>query len=65
MQIDLEANPAGLGHADQEVPKELKNPIHLKTSGSNLQPKERRCAYAREIEFIILRSQTGTAVGAK
>src|ERR1700733_612954 len=31
VQIDLEANPAGLLGPDQGTPKELKNPIHLKT----------------------------------
>ena len=31
VQIDLVANPAGLGSPDQATPKELKNPIHLKT----------------------------------
>src|ERR1700680_2431837 len=31
VQIDLEANPAGLTGPDQGTPKELKNPIHLKT----------------------------------
>ena len=31
VQIDLVANPAGLASADQATPKELKNPIHLKT----------------------------------
>jgi lipopolysaccharide export system protein LptA len=31
VQIDLEANPAGLSGPDQGTPKELKNPIHLKT----------------------------------
>ena len=30
-QIDLVANPAGLASPDQSTPKELKNPIHLKT----------------------------------
>jgi lipopolysaccharide export system protein LptA len=32
VQIDLVANPAGLASPDQSTPKELKNPIHLKTS---------------------------------
>ena len=32
VQIDLEANPSGETQPDQSVPKELKNPIHLKTS---------------------------------
>src|SRR6202162_2195102 len=31
VQIDLEANPAGLAGPDQGTPKELKNPIHMKT----------------------------------
>jgi lipopolysaccharide export system protein LptA len=33
VQIDLQANPSGEAEPDQSVPKELKNPIHLKTSG--------------------------------
>jgi lipopolysaccharide export system protein LptA len=32
VQIDLQANPAGEAEPDQSAPKELKNPIHLKTS---------------------------------
>ena len=31
VQIDLEANPSGLTGPDQGTPRELKNPIHLKT----------------------------------
>ena len=31
VSIDLVANPAGLTSPDQSTPKELKNPIHLKT----------------------------------
>ena len=31
VQIDLIANPAGLESPDQSTPKELRNPIHLKT----------------------------------
>ncbi len=31
VQIDLVANPAGLASPDQATPKEIKNPIHLKT----------------------------------
>ena len=31
VQIDLEANPAGQTGPDQGTPRELKNPIHLKT----------------------------------
>jgi lipopolysaccharide export system protein LptA len=32
VEIELEANPSGGSAPDQSVPKELKNPIHLKTS---------------------------------
>jgi|SRR5271166_1876842 len=32
VQIDLEANPTGVTSPDQATPKELKNPIHLRTS---------------------------------
>jgi lipopolysaccharide export system protein LptA len=32
VQIDLQANPTGVTAPDQATPKELKNPIHLKTS---------------------------------
>ena len=32
VQIDLQANPSGVGAPDQAAPKELKNPIHLTTS---------------------------------
>ena len=39
VQIDLEANPTGLTGPDQGTPKELKNPIHLKTREPGLQPK--------------------------
>src|SRR5207248_4312094 len=33
VSIDLQSNPEGVQHPDQAMPKELKNPIHLKTSG--------------------------------
>ncbi|HTU41324.1 MAG TPA: LptA/OstA family protein [Candidatus Aquilonibacter sp.] len=32
VQIDLQANPSGEAEPDQSTPKELKDPIHLKTS---------------------------------
>src|SRR5579863_2147224 len=33
VQIDLQSNPAGVLNPDQSPPTNLKNPIHLKTSG--------------------------------
>src|SRR5579864_4810620 len=32
VSIDLEANPQGLTNPDQSAPKELKNPIHVRTT---------------------------------
>src|SRR6266566_4814041 len=63
VQIDLEANPEGLGHADQAVPRELKNPIHLKTSGLVFNQKTGDAHTPEKIEFSIPQA-TGTAVGA-
>src|SRR5205807_383243 len=45
VQIDLEANPQGLAKPDQAVPKELKDPIHLKTTGLTFNQKTRRRPY--------------------
>ncbi len=42
VQIDLVANSAGLATPDQSTPKELKNPIHLKTRVCSLQETSRR-----------------------
>src|SRR5512146_2925046 len=39
VNIDLQANTVGPTQPDQQVPKELKNPIHLKTSALGLNQK--------------------------
>ena len=53
VQIDLEANPAGLAGSDQSTPKELKNPIHLKTSGLVFNQKTQNAHTDQEVEFRI------------
>jgi len=63
VQIDLEANPEGLGHADQAVPRELKNPIHLKTSGLVFNQKTGDAHTQEKVEFRIPQA-SGTAEGA-
>ena len=63
VQIDLEANPEGLMHADQAVPKELKNPIHLKTSGLVFNQNTGDAHASGKVEFTIPQA-TGTAMGA-
>jgi len=63
VQIDLEANPAGIVNPDQTVPRELKNPIHLKTSGLVFNQKSGDAQTNEKVEFRIPQAQ-GTAIGA-
>ena len=63
VQIDLQANPEGLAHADQALPKELKNPIHLKTSGLVFNQKTGNAYTKQKIEFRIPQAE-GSAMGA-
>jgi lipopolysaccharide export system protein LptA len=62
VQIDLEANPAGLEKPDQAPPKELKNPIHLKTTGLVFNQKTGNAHTDQKVEFSISQA-TGSAVG--
>ncbi|MBZ5704500.1 MAG: LPS export ABC transporter periplasmic protein LptC [Acidobacteriia bacterium] len=62
VQIDLEANPAGLTSPDQAPPKELKNPIHLKTSGLVFNQKTGNAYTKEKVEFRIPQAN-GSAVG--
>jgi lipopolysaccharide export system protein LptA len=62
VQIDLEANPEGLTSPDQTPPKELKNPIHLKTSGLVFNQKSGD-AYTKEKAEFRIPEANGTAVG--
>lgn len=63
VQIDLEANPAGILSPDQSVPQELKNPIHLKTSGLVFNQKTGDGYTMQKVEFQIPQA-SGSAVGA-
>jgi lipopolysaccharide export system protein LptA len=63
VQIDLEANPAGIASPDQSVPEELKNPIHLKTSGLVFNQKTGDGYTTQKVEFQIPQA-SGSAVGA-
>jgi len=62
VQIDLVANPAGLGSPDQSTPKELKNPIHLKTRDLVFNKDTGNAATAARVEFRTPQA-TGWAVG--
>ena len=62
VQIDLVANPAGLGSPDQSTPKELKNPIHLKTRDLVFNKNTGNALTAARVEFRTPQA-TGWAVG--
>ncbi|MBV9607988.1 MAG: LPS export ABC transporter periplasmic protein LptC [Acidobacteria bacterium] len=63
VQIDLEGNGQGLARPDQAVPPELKNPIHVKTSGLQFNQKTGMARTDEDIEFRIPQA-TGSATGA-
>lgn len=63
VEIDLEANSEGPVRPDQSPPRELKNPIHLKTSGLVFNQKTGFAATRERIEFHLPRA-SGSAVGA-
>ena len=62
VQIDLVANPTGLASPDQSTPKELKNPIHLKTRDLVFNKDTGNAVTAARVEFRTPQA-TGWAVG--
>jgi len=64
VQIDLVANPAGLASPDQSIPKELKNPIHLKTRDLVFNKENGNATTEARVEFRTPQA-TGWAVGVK
>ncbi len=64
VQIDLVSNPEGLASQDQATPKELKNPIHLKTHDLVFNKNSGNAMTAARVEFQIPQA-TGWAVGVQ
>ncbi len=64
VQIDLVANPAGLTSPDQSMPKELKNPIHLKTRDLVFNKNTGNASTNARVEFRTPQA-SGWAVGIK
>ena len=62
--IDLESNPQGILNPDQTTPKELKNPIHLKTTYLVFNVKSGDAWTAAAVEFRVPQA-SGSAVGAR
>jgi lipopolysaccharide export system protein LptA len=64
VQIDLVANPAGLVSPDQSTPKELKNPIHLKTRDLIFNRESGNAWTDARVEFRTPQA-AGSAVGVR
>ena len=64
VQIDLVGNPAGLTSPDQSTPKELKNPIHLKTRDLVFNKDSGNASTDARVEFETAQA-SGWAVGVK
>ncbi|HEV2399978.1 MAG TPA: LPS export ABC transporter periplasmic protein LptC [Candidatus Sulfotelmatobacter sp.] len=64
VSIDLVSNPAGLASPDQSTPKELKNPIHLKTRDLVFNKNTGNASTTTRVEFRSPQA-SGWAVGAK
>ena len=62
VQIDLVSNPTGVASPDQATPKELKNPIHLKTRDLVFNKDSGNAATEARVEFRMPQA-TGWAVG--
>ena len=63
VQIDLVANPEGALNPDQAPPKELKNPIHLKTRGLIFNQKTGDAYTRAQVQFELPQA-SGSAIGA-
>ena len=63
VSIDLQSNPQGILDPDQAPPKELKNPLHLKTTGLVFNQKTGNARTPSEIDFSVPQA-SGSAVGA-
>jgi lipopolysaccharide export system protein LptA len=62
VQIDLQANPQGGAGPDQAAPKELKNPIHLRTTDLVFNQKSGDAYTKAKVEFRVPQAN-GSAVG--
>jgi len=64
VQIDLIANPAGLASPDQSTPKEIKNPIHLKTRDLVFNKATGNATTDARVEFRTAQA-SGSALGVQ
>ena len=64
VQIDLQSNSDGALSTDQSPPKELKNPIHLRTTNLIFNKNTGDASTPEEIDFSVPQA-SGSAIGAK
>jgi lipopolysaccharide export system protein LptA len=64
VQMDLQANPSGLTDPDQAAPKELKNPIHIKTQDLVFNQQTGNASTAARVDFRLPQA-SGWAVGVQ
>src|SRR5260370_38489925 len=64
VSLNLQANPQGILNPDQAPPKELKNPLHLRTTGLVFNQKTGNAWTPEEIDFSVPQA-SGSAVGAE
>jgi lipopolysaccharide export system protein LptA len=64
VQIDLEANPEGVLDPDQSAPTDLKNPIHVETTGLVFNQKTGNAFTNQKVSFRLPQGR-GTAVGVR
>src|SRR3981081_4743247 len=64
VQMDLQANPSGLTDPDQAAPKELKNPIHIKTSDLVFNQQTGNASTAARVDLSLPQAR-GWAVGVQ
>src|SRR5271170_704208 len=62
VQIDLQSNPGGVVNPDQSPPTNLKNPIHLKTSGLVFNQNTGDAHTKERVDFDLAQA-SGSAVG--
>jgi len=62
VQVDLETNPVGFSAPDQTVPRDLKNPIHIKTADLVFNQKTGNAHADGEVEFDVPQAH-GSGVG--
>ena len=64
VQIDLQSNSEGALSTDQSPPKELKNPIHLRTTNLVFNKNTGDASTPEEVDFSVPQA-SGSAIGAK